>query len=608
MRNDHPDTFPPAPFAQPDESGGSGGSGAFITPLAHRWTLIGLSLFLLFLGLVPRELWGVDEPLVGTIVHEMVADGHWVVPYLNGAVYTEKPPLYFWLSALPALLTGTLIPLWLRLPSTLSAIGCLWLTYRMGARLFTARAGLFAAGILATSLLFALTSQITRMDMPLTLIILAVLYCYIRFMEAEGEEHASNSTNAGTATRWVLALYPLVGLSFLTKGPIGPVVPGFIIGSVLLWQRDWRGVLRLRPITGTLLACAVVLPWLIPAVLQAGIGYANVIILQQSVGRAISSFSHGRPFYYYLYTFPVTFLPWLFFLPIAFLWLWRRREALEWRLPFLLSWTVGLFLFLSVMSGKLVIYLLPLFPGLALVVGAWWDAMLAPSDAAGPLAAESAGDAVRYAGRMRWMVRLTVAAVALYPVAAIVAVLLSVGAGRLLPPEIPSPAVLIAGGLSALSAVIVFAMLRHPLPLRLFAALVVAAALALSCARVAITRLDDVQAPTRLGAFLRNYKDEVPAMAIYKVRPGLLNFYADHRFDILSDPDEVRRYLHRSEPALCVIDDRALPKVWTTLPTELLVLKKADVGRLHLTVIANEAVKSSIEMRGETLSPPATPH
>jgi len=571
MRNGHPDALPSSPFGRRP-----GGSGELFMPAAHRWTLVGLSLFLLLLGLVPRELWGVDEPLVGTIIREMVADGHWLVPYLNGTIYTEKPPLYFWLSALPALLTGTLIPLWLRLPSTLSAIGCLWLTYRMGARLFTARAGLFAAGVLATSLLFALTSQITRMDMPLTLIILAVLYCYVRFME---EEQAGS---ADKATRWALALYPLVGLSFLTKGPIGPVLPAFIIGSVLLWQWDWRGVMRLRPITGALLACAVVLPWLVPAVLQAGIGYANVIILQQSVGRAISSFSHGRPFYYYLYTFPVTFLPWLFFLPIAFLWLWRRREALEWRLPFLLSWTVGLFLFLSVMSGKLVIYLLPLFPGLALVVGAWWDSMLAPSDAA---------DAARHAEARetddRWMARLTVAAVALYPVAAIVAV----SAGRVLPPEIPSLAVLAAGGLSALSAVAVFVKLRHPFPLRLFAALLVAAALALTCARVAITRLDDVQSPTKLGAFLRAYKDEVQAMAIYKVRPGLLNFYAEHRFDDLAEPDDVRRYLHRSEPALCVIDDRAFPKVWTTLPPELRVLKEEKVGRLHFLVIANEAVK-----------------
>jgi 4-amino-4-deoxy-L-arabinose transferase-like glycosyltransferase len=581
-------------------------------PAAHRWMLIGLSLFLLFLGLVPRELWGVDEPLVGTIVREMVADGQWLVPHLNGVVYTEKPPLYFWLSALPALVTGTLIPLWLRLPSTLSAIGCLWLTYRMGARLFTARAGLFAAGILATSLLFALTSQITRMDMPLALIILMVLYCYVRFMEAEGEEESAGSDGkAAASARWALALYPLVGLSFLTKGPIGPVVPAFIIGSVLLWQWDWRGVLRLRPFTGTLLACAVVLPWLVPAVLQAGIGYANVIILQQSVGRAISSFSHGRPFYYYLYTFPVTFLPWLFFLPVAFLRLWRRRESLDWRVPFLLSWTVGLFLFLSVMSGKLVIYLLPLFPGLALVIGAWWDGVLAPSDTFGhaigntignPLGDEdgpqttheTAHETAREADT-RWLGGLTIAAVALYPIAAIA--VSTAGAGRFLPPEIAPWMVLSAAGASALAAAAVFLGMRQsrplrPLPFRCFAALLVAAALALSCARVAITRLDDVQAPTKLGAFLREYKDEVKAMAIYKVRAGLLNFYAEHRFDELEKPDDVRRYLAQSGPALCVIDDRALPHVWPTLPPELRVLKKENVGRLHLTVIANEAVKS----------------
>jgi 4-amino-4-deoxy-L-arabinose transferase-like glycosyltransferase len=550
MRNGRFDVTPPASTAM---------------PATHRWTLIGLSLFVLFLGLVPRELWGVDEPLVGTIIREMVVDGQWLVPHLNGQLYAEKPPLYYWLSALPALLTGTLIPLWMRLPSTLAAIGCLWLTYRIGVRLFNARTGVLAAGILATSLLFALASQITRMDMPLVWFIMVILYCFIRFMQEE---------STAAASRWALAIYPLVGLAFLTKGPIGPVVPAFIIGSVLLWQRDWRGVLRLRPIVGPLLACAVVLVWLIPAVLQEGIDYAKILILKQSVGRAISSFSHDRPFYYYLYTFPVTFLPWLLFLPSAFWWLWCQRERLGWLVPFLVSWTLGLFLFLSVMSGKLVIYLLPLFPGLALIIAAWWESFLAPSGAAGE------------SDDPRWLTRLTVAAVVILPLAATVTTV-----GRLTPPEIPFWLPPAAAGVSVLAAVGVFSRLRQPLPLRLFAALLIATALSLCAARVAIMSLDDAQSPTRLGLFLRDYKTDVEAMAIYKVRAGMLNFYAEHRFDQLVEPADVQRYLNRPTPALCVIDHRELPKIWTELPPDLRVLKEEKVGRLRLVVIANAAVR-----------------
>ncbi|MBI3621958.1 MAG: glycosyltransferase family 39 protein [Nitrospirae bacterium] len=546
-------------------------------PAAHRRTLIGLSLFLLFLGLVPRELWGVDEPLVGTIIREMLVDGQWLVPHLNGELYAEKPPLYFWLSALPALLTGTLIPLWMRLPSTLAAIGCLWLTYRMGVRLFNARTGLLAAGILATSLLFALSSQIARMDMPLVWCIMAILYCFIRFMQEE---------SPAAADRWALAIYPLVGLSFLTKGPIGPVVPAFVIGSVLLWQRDWRGVLRLRPIVGPLLACAVVLVWLIPAVRQEGIDYAKILILQQSIGRAISSFSHDRPFYYYLYTFPVTFLPWLLFLPGAFWWLWRQRDSLGWRGAYLVSWTVGLFLFFTVMSGKLVIYLLPLFPGLALIIAAWWDSFLASPDAAGDAAGTTPGETPKKINDPRWLTWLTIASVAIFPVAAIVTTI-----GRFTPPEIPFWLPLVTAGATVLAAVMVFRRFRQPFPLRLFAALLIATGLALGVTRVAIMSLDDVQSPTRLGLFLREYKNDVEAMAIYKVRAGMLNFYAEHRFDQLAEPADVQRYLNRPTPALCVIDYRSLPKIWTELPPDLRVLKEEKMGRLRLLVIANAAVR-----------------
>jgi hypothetical protein len=141
-----------------------------------------------------------------------------------------------------------------------------------------------------------------------------------------------------------------------------------------------------------------------------------------------------------------------------------------------------------------------------------------------------------------------------------------------------------------LVALAVFRQLRQPVPLRLFAALLIATGLALATARVAIMRLDDVQSPTRLGSFLREYKDEVGDMAIYKVRAGMLNFYAEHRFDQLAEPADVQRYMSRPTPALCVIDSRALLKVWTVLPPDLRVLKEERMGRLRLFVIANAAV------------------
>ncbi|MEW6324708.1 MAG: glycosyltransferase family 39 protein, partial [Nitrospirota bacterium] len=138
-------------------------------PPHHRLLLTLLSLVLLLLALLPRELWSMDEAIVGTIIREMVVDGEWLVPHVNGERYADKPPLYYWLAALPAVF-DMLRPVWFRLPSALAAIGCLWLIYGLGARLFHPATGLLAAVMLATSPLFTVSAQMARMDLLLTLL------------------------------------------------------------------------------------------------------------------------------------------------------------------------------------------------------------------------------------------------------------------------------------------------------------------------------------------------------------------------------------------------------------------------------------------------------
>lgn len=489
----------------------------------------------------------------------MLVDGAWLVPHVNGEVYPDKPPLYYWLATLPAALSGTLTPLWFRLPATLAAIGCLWLTYALGVRLFNRSTALVAAAILATSPLFAVSAQLARMDMLLTLLITAILYCFARGLEEPAQRRG-----------WFLAIYPLAGLAFLTKGLIGPVVAAFVIGSVLHWQRDWKFLPRLQPGWGLLLAGAVILPWLIPAVMQEGLGYATQLFVTQSVGRAVRSFAHERPFYYYLYTFPPIFLPWAFFFPGALWRLWQQGSRQDWRLPFLLSWTVGLFLFFSAISGKLVIYLLPLFPAAALVVADLWREAFTEGD--GPLSRR----------HLLWPTLLATASLA---GAAVV-----VPATRLLPAGIPH---LLFYGYAAgvvLLSMILFGLFRQPLPHRLFVIALATIVLALGIARYASDSLSATMSPKPLGQLLRAYRMSVPAMAIYKVRPGLLNYYAERRFESLSDPAAVREFLAQAAPAICVVREHDLPRIWEEFPAELRMIDRRRVGRAVYAVVANAQV------------------
>ena len=61
----------------------------------HRLELFFLVL-LLILGSI-RGYWAPDEPDFAQCIKEMRQGGDWLLPKLNGQIYTEKPILFYWL-------------------------------------------------------------------------------------------------------------------------------------------------------------------------------------------------------------------------------------------------------------------------------------------------------------------------------------------------------------------------------------------------------------------------------------------------------------------------------------------------------------------------------
>src|SRR5215475_2268145 len=91
----------------------------------HR-PLLALTLLasLLYLPSVwMRDLWNPDEPRYAEVAREMVARDDYALPHLNGAVYGEKPPLFFWLGAAAGSLPGVPFESGTRLVSALAALG-----------------------------------------------------------------------------------------------------------------------------------------------------------------------------------------------------------------------------------------------------------------------------------------------------------------------------------------------------------------------------------------------------------------------------------------------------------------------------------------------------
>jgi len=339
-------------------------SGAAMDPAAPRAGLVPVLLLLVTLGSLlvnfwGWDLWAPDEPRYAEVAREMFEGGPWLVPHLGGELYAEKPPLYFWLLAGSYSLFG-ITPFAVRIVPVLSACGTVLLTWHLGKKLFNARAGLYAAVALATSILFMHLARRGNIDSTLTLMTTASL----ALMWA---------AHAGARRGLWLAAYGLMGLAVLTKGPVGVLLPLLVVVLYLVVVGDRGGLGRMRWVPGLGLCVVVIAAWLVPAVISGGPEYARTILLKQNVGRAFTSFSHGKPPYYYVQNFLWCFLPWVFFLPQA-VFLAVRRRTRERLFP--VVWFALVFVFFSLVSGKRELYLLPLFPAAALLVGWFFDLAL----------------------------------------------------------------------------------------------------------------------------------------------------------------------------------------------------------------------------------------
>ena len=159
----------------------------------------------------------------------------------------------------------------------------------------------------------------------------------------------------------------IIGLGLLAKGPVNFVyiVPPIILGPLWIagpdtnWWR-WYGGLLLALVFGVLLA----LIWAIPASLAGGEEYGRAILFSQTTGRMAQSFSHQRPFYWYLLLLPLILFPWSLWLPF-----WRGwKIPVDQSLRFCLCALIPAFVILSMVSGKQIHYILPLLPIAAILL------------------------------------------------------------------------------------------------------------------------------------------------------------------------------------------------------------------------------------------------
>jgi len=328
--------------------------------------LLVLSSLIFFTGLGSRDFWAPVEPRYGEIARIMFLKGEWIVPAVNGDLYTDKPILYFWLVHFFSKLVGAVNEWTVRLPAALGGIGLVLATYKLGKEFYTPRVGLWAGVVMATCVRVIWEARWAHLDTLFTCFFtLSMLF-------------AARAVLDKAQRNQFLFAYACMALATLTKGLIGIVLPGLVLASFVMIRREWRLILEARLVPGIFVFLAIAAPWFVLVNHATDGKWLYDFIYLHHIQRYTDGLGHREPVYYYLRTLPVDFLPWtIVAVPSLFVyridWKWLRQPA---RL-FLFLWFAAIFVFFSASDTKPDLYLLPLFPVVALFIAnfitAWAD-------------------------------------------------------------------------------------------------------------------------------------------------------------------------------------------------------------------------------------------
>lgn len=301
-----------------------------------------------------------DEGRYSEIPREMIESGNYVTPMLNYVKYFEKPAMLYWMNALSFKVLGQ-NALASRLPSALCALFGIAVTGVFGAFIFGTRAGFTAAVLTGSSLLYYAIGTINITDMPLAFFMTLTMTSFYAG-NIKGNRH------------WYLISYAAMALGVLTKGLIAFVLPAGIVFFYIIVTRKWRLILDLLYIPGISLFFVVTAPWFY-LVCRDNPDFFYFFFVQEHFLRYTTTMhDRNEPFWFYLALLPVAVMPWTAFLfalasKTSTL---RSPEGKEMKDAniFLMLWFAVILLFFSISGSKLIPYIVPCIPPLALLTAA----------------------------------------------------------------------------------------------------------------------------------------------------------------------------------------------------------------------------------------------
>ena len=317
-----------------------------------------------------RGLYDRDETRYSECAREMLITGSWMVPLRDFRPHLTKPPLAYWSIALGLKAFG--VNEWgARIPNALAFAITVLLVGLISDRLFEKGLGPLASTVYLTSLAPFAASNILTTDTMLVMWEVAAVWAFVAGFRA-------NTKNM--ARIWFAVMGLFWGLGFLTKGPaICPVAAA--MGIFWLCRRS---SFKASPVSLSVILIFLIagLSWYM-AIIEKYPWAGDLILEEQVTGRLFSDVFHRNsswyaPFYLYLPMIVFGSMPWTFNL-FKFLkhsirtttpgQVTRKLKTLVSRDPawlFLILWWAVPLLIFSLARSRLPLYILPLFPAMAI--------------------------------------------------------------------------------------------------------------------------------------------------------------------------------------------------------------------------------------------------
>ncbi|MBF0485266.1 MAG: glycosyltransferase family 39 protein [Candidatus Omnitrophica bacterium] len=331
--------------------------------------LVLLSGAFFFAGNNVMDLTNPDEVFYVQTAREMVQKASWNVPYLFDQPQFEKPIGVYWFLRVSFLLFGETNFSARFFPAFFAGLGVL-LVYWMACLGFGDRRKAFlSALILMSSVFYIGMGRTVFTDMIFSVSMLFSLAAFFWAYQVPARK-----------TWGIVLAFLFAGLAVLTKGPLGLVLPAFVVAIFLFCRKELRFLLCPAVLAGFLLFWGVALPWYVFVIKKYGVFFTHEFFYNDHWRRLIiAEHRSNDKFYFYPLSMLGCMFPWTFFMGAAFVWFASRlknKESLLAVEQFCLIWIAVVFVVFQIAHSKLVSYILPLFPAMGILAGDYIDTFL----------------------------------------------------------------------------------------------------------------------------------------------------------------------------------------------------------------------------------------